>query len=108
MSRVRPSGQTCLIAGSVAVIGVLVALWHPGDPEFEGKRVSVWFDQIFSNECNSNNVPISYAAYGTFERMTPEVAVPFLAGKLKYNPVWDELSSWLKQNRFTSRFTRRL
>ena len=112
MNRFGNSGQACLVAfslaGSVAVIGVLVTLWHPGDPEVEGKRVSAWFGQLFAKECNSNNVPISYMADGAFERMTPEIAVPFLAAKLRYNPVWDELFPWLKQNRFTSRFTRRL
>jgi len=96
------------LAGLVAVTTALVGLRHSSDPQFEGKRVSAWFDQLFSQECNSNNVPISYATEGAFKRMIPEVAVPFLAAKLKYNPAWDELLSWLKQNRFTRRFTRRL
>ena len=96
------------LAGLVAVTTALVGLRHSSDPQFEGKRVSAWFDQLFSQECNSNNVPISYAAEGAFKRMTPEVAVPFLAAKLKHNPAWDESLSWLKQNRFTRRFTRRL
>lgn len=93
------------LAGLVAVTSLFVILRGNSDAKFEGKRVSAWFDQLFAKECNSNNVPISYMAEGAFERMTPEVAVPFLTAKLRYRPALDELLSWLKQNRFTSRFT---
>jgi hypothetical protein len=83
--------------GRVYVAGLLAAsvLWislrlEHDHPNYEGKRLSAWYDQLFSKEINSNNVPISCAAEGVFLRMKGD-AVPFLVRKLKYHPIGDEL-----------------
>ena len=112
MRRFRHNGRVYLAEFSLAGLLAASGLWmylrfEDDDPKFEGKRVSAWFDQLFSQEINSNNVPISYAAQGSILRMKAD-AVPFLATKLKYHPIGDELFVWLKQNWLTRRFTGRM
>jgi hypothetical protein len=65
------------------------------NPEFEGKSISAWFQQLGS----TNSVP----AVGAFRRMTP-VAIPYVVAKLKYHSISDTAVSWLKLNPATSRF----
>jgi hypothetical protein len=96
-----------LLAGGIAAALLLRARLGAVDPEFEGKRISAWFGQLFSMDRNGNNVPVSCVAEGAFTRMKSE-AVPYLLARVKYSPLADRLVVWLKRNVVTSRWAKRL
>ncbi len=86
-------------AGAITLIMLSSSRTHSNDPEFKGKRISAWFQQL----CSTNWFPAEEA----FSRMTPE-AIPYVVGQLKYHSISDKAVCWLKQNPAASRFLKRV
>ena len=86
----------------VGLSAVRLPAQEPLDPEVDGKRLSKWFEQLESEECNSNNVPVSFQAEGVLQRLKPD-AIPFLLARLRYDPVSDPALIGLDKDRAEER-----
>lgn len=101
-----------VVAGMVAAILVLILATRTSvpNPEFQGKRISVWFDQlcsgVFSGSPRGEAFP---EAYDAFTRMGPD-AVPYLIRQLSRNRTGglENVLLWLRQQTLTRPFMRNL
>lgn len=98
--------------GGIAIAGLLPAIvalsllsvTSVPNPEFRGKRISTWFDQlclgVFRGTPAADGFP---EAYDAFAQMGPEV-VPYLVRQLSIDRSGrkERVMLWLKQQRITS------
>lgn len=108
--RIKRKGVGLLIAGlgvGILVL-ILVVLPAPPNPEFQGKKISTWFDQlcsgVFSGTSRGDGFP---EAYDAFARMGPD-AVPYLVGQLSHrrSSTMEHVMLWLRKQPITRPFVK--
>jgi hypothetical protein len=79
--------QVGLTAALLAALMLVLSMAVPGvpDPVHQGKRVSVWFDQLCTGVFTGPRRKDVGEAYEAFHHMGPE-AVPYLVGRLDMDP----------------------
>ena len=97
--------------GGIALVGLLAAIvaftllngTSAPNPEFRGRRISTWFDQLCSGMFSGSPAGDRFPeAYDAFTQMGPEV-VPYLAWQLgnDRSQMKESVLLWLKQQRIT-------
>lgn len=97
--------QVGLAAVLLAALMLVLSMAVPGvpDPVHQGKRVSVWFDQLCTGVFTGPGRKDVGEAYEAFHHMGPE-AVPYLVGRLDMDPSGriEKTLLWLRRYPFTA------
>jgi len=96
-----------LVSATLVVIGAVVVIYRPKDPNHAGRPVSAWFRDLCSGVWGGTAKAKGFdSAYAAFTEVGPEV-VPYLTQQLKYDrsSIRQKMIDLLRRHSVTKAFT---